>query len=57
MWHTFNLIREGDQVTATTYRKISKDTGVGADSERIKLKLTVIVEVVEFDAEGKAIID
>jgi protein pelota len=55
MWHTFNLIREGDQVTATTYRKISKDTGVGADSERIKLKLTVIVEVVEFDAEGGTI--
>ncbi|GAX81344.1 hypothetical protein CEUSTIGMA_g8775.t1 [Chlamydomonas eustigma] len=55
MWHAFNLIREGDQVTATTFRKISKDTGVGADSERIKLKLTVIVEVVEFDAEGGTI--
>ena len=52
MWHVFNLIREGDRVTGTTFRKISKDTGVGADSERVKIKLTVEVEGVDFDAEG-----
>lgn len=27
MWHAYNLIREGDRVTATTFRKITKDTG------------------------------
>ena len=53
MWHAYNLIREGDRVTATTFRKIAKDSGVGADSERIKLKLTIEVEGIEFDAEGE----
>ena len=48
----FNLIREGDHVTATTFRKVSKETGTGAESERIKIKLTVEVEAIEFDAEG-----
>ena len=52
MWHVFNLIREGDHVTATTFRKVSKETGTGAESERIKIKLTVEVEAIEFDAEG-----
>lgn len=40
-------------MTATTFRKVAKDTGVGADSERIKLKLTIQVESVDFDAEGE----
>ena len=52
MWHVFNLIREGDHVTATTFRKVSKETGTGAESERIKIKLTIEVEAIEFDAEG-----
>lgn len=55
MWHAYNLIREGDHVTATTFRKVAKDTGTGADSERIKLKLTILVEGVEFDPEGGVI--
>ncbi len=41
MWHAFNLIREGDRVTGTTFRKVAKESGMGADSERIKLKLTI----------------
>ncbi len=53
MWHVFNLIREGDRVTATTFRKINRDTGTGAaDTERIKLKLTIHVEGIEYDPEG-----
>lgn len=55
VWHAFNLIREGDNVTATTFRKIAKDSGTGADSERVKLKLTIEVEGVDFDAEGGTI--
>lgn len=54
MWHAYNLIREGDDVTATTFRKVQKDSGgtsAGA-SERIKIKLTIKVEEVDFDAEG-----
>lgn len=53
IWHVFNLIREGDRVTATTFRKVAVDKGTGADSERIKLKLTLEIENIEFDAEGR----
>lgn len=53
MWHIYNLIREGDNVTATTFRKVAKDTGTGAESERIKIKITIQVEAVEFDPEGE----
>lgn len=53
MWHVYNLIREGDQVTATTFRKVSKDSAAGSESERIKLKLCVRVEGIEFDPEGE----
>lgn len=54
MWHAYNLVREGDKVTASTFRKVAKDTGTGADSEKIKLTLTVEVEGIEFDPEGEA---
>jgi stalled ribosome rescue protein Dom34 len=53
MWHVYNLVREGDHVTATTFRKVSKDAGAGGESERIKLKLTVKVEGIEFDPDGE----
>ncbi|KAG7666995.1 hypothetical protein Ndes2526B_g04517 [Nannochloris sp. 'desiccata'] len=55
LWHAYNLIREGDHVTATTFRKISRDNGVGSESERIKLKLTIKVEGIEYDGEGHQI--
>jgi protein pelota len=53
MWHAYNLVREGDKVTASTFRKVAKDSGTGADSEKIKLTLTVEVEGIEFDPEGR----
>ncbi len=52
MWHVYNLIREGDRVTATTFRKIARDSGAGSESERVRIKLTVQVEGVDFDPEG-----
>jgi hypothetical protein len=52
MWHAYNLVRVGDRVTATTFRKVAKDSGTGTDSEKVKLTLTVQVEGVEFDPEG-----
>ncbi|KAG2487184.1 hypothetical protein HYH03_014162 [Edaphochlamys debaryana] len=55
MWHVYNLAREGDHVTATTFRKVLLDKGTGAESERLKLKLTLQVEGIEFDAEGGVI--
>jgi protein pelota len=55
LWHAFNLIRPGDRVTATTFRKVTRDSGAGGDSERVKLKLTVAVEGVDYDGEGGVI--
>lgn len=55
LWHAYNLIREGDHVTATTFRKVSRDSGIGTESERIKLKLTIKVEGIEYDGEGHRI--
>jgi len=55
MWHAYNLIREGDCITATTFRKVNRDNGVGAESERVKIKLTIKIEAVEFDPEGGVI--
>ena len=57
MWHAYNLIREGDTVTATTFRKVQKDSAgtSAAASERIKIKLEIKVEEVDFDAEGASL--
>ena len=30
MWHIFNLIAKGDHVTATSFRKVQRETGAGA---------------------------
>lgn len=53
LWHVFNLVRDGDHLTATTFRKVAVDSGLGGESERIKMKLTLEVEGVDFDPEGK----
>ncbi|KAL4422403.1 hypothetical protein ABPG75_008600 [Micractinium tetrahymenae] len=55
LWHAYNLVREGDRVEATTFRKVLRDTGTGGESERVKLKLMIRVEAVEYDAEGQQI--
>ena len=52
LWHTYNLVREGDLVTSTTFRKVQ--VGMNAESERVKIKLQVKVEVLDYDAEGEA---
>lgn len=45
MWQLYNLVREGDDVTATTFRKVARDVGLGAESEKVKLTLTVKVSL------------
>ena len=52
LWHAFNLIREGDLVTATTFRKVTVGSQ-NAETERVKIKLTIKVEAVDFDPEGE----
>lgn len=48
----YNLIRKGDHVTTSTFRKITRDSGAGTSSDRLRVKLTVQVEDVDFDPEG-----
>ncbi|KAL0912333.1 hypothetical protein M5K25_018297 [Dendrobium thyrsiflorum] len=46
MWHAYNLISEGDLVQAVTVRKVLRELASGGrDSERVKLKLEIKVEV------------
>jgi hypothetical protein len=51
MWHSFNLVSEGDRVKASTVRKVQKETASGGtDSQRVRLTLEVVVEDIDFDA-------
>lgn len=53
MWHAYNLVRPGDAVTATTFRKVAAPPGsAGGASERVKMTLRVAVESTEYDADG-----
>jgi stalled ribosome rescue protein Dom34 len=52
LWHSYNLIREGDILTATTFRKVTRETGNSVETERIKVKLSLEIESVDFDPEG-----
>ena len=55
LWHVYNLLSPGDRVTATSLRKVQRDDGGGGggDSERVKVKLTLEVESVDYDgADG-----
>lgn len=53
LWHVYNLIREGDNVSSVTQRKVTRNAR--GDSEIVKLKLLVKVENVDFDSEGDEI--
>eukprot|EP00210_Caulerpa_lentillifera_P008471 g8081.t1 len=55
VWHAFNLIREGDEVSANTVRKVHRDGIKGGESESIRMKLRIKVEGIDFDPEGEEI--
>jgi protein pelota len=51
MWHIYNLICKGDGMRTTTVRRIQNESNTGTvTSERVKLTLTLAVEVITFDA-------
>lgn len=53
LWIAYNLIVEGDTVLAVTVRKVLREAASGGrDAERVKLKLEIKVEAVEYDKEG-----
>jgi protein pelota len=55
-WHIYNLLTEGDTVTATTVRRIQKVTATGhSESERIRLTLTLEVVSINFEPDSESL--
>ncbi|XP_017483161.1 PREDICTED: protein pelota [Rhagoletis zephyria] len=53
MWHTYNLIAEGDQVRSTTIRKVQNESATGSStSSRVRTTLTISVESIDFDTQA-----
>ncbi|KAL2549124.1 Protein PELOTA 1 [Forsythia ovata] len=56
LWLAYNLIAAGDTVLAITVRKVLREVASGGrDAERLKLKLEIKVEAVEYDKEGSVL--
>ncbi|KAI3951148.1 hypothetical protein MKW98_028552 [Papaver atlanticum] len=56
LWTAYNLVAKGDTVLSTTVRKVIRDNATGGrDSERMKLKLEIRVESVDYDKEGSVL--
>lgn len=53
MWHAYNLIAEGDSVTASTVRKVQIESSTGSStSNRVRTTLTIRVETIDFDTQA-----
>ncbi|KAK9200593.1 hypothetical protein WN944_015791 [Citrus x changshan-huyou] len=56
LWFAYNLVAAGDSVLAVTVRKVVRQTKSGGkDAERVKLKLKIKVEALDYDKEGSAL--
>ncbi|CAH9065497.1 unnamed protein product [Cuscuta epithymum] len=56
LWIVYNLIAEGDTVLASTVRKVLRESASGGrEAERMKLRLQIKVEAVEYDKEDFAL--
>ncbi|KAL2650908.1 hypothetical protein R1flu_019036 [Riccia fluitans] len=50
LWHVYNLVAPKDLISAVTVRKVNRETSTGGnEAERVRLKLEVQVETVEYD--------
>lgn len=54
MWNIYNLIVADDSIRASTFRKVKmnsnpEELGKGGESNKVRIKLTIRVESVEFD--------
>ncbi|CAG8518788.1 9597_t:CDS:10 [Paraglomus occultum] len=53
MWHVYNLISVGDQLKATTIRRVHTESSTGSvDSQRVRTTLTITVENIDFDSQA-----
>ena len=55
LWHAYNLILVGDQVQATTTRKVVKDNGVSKQTNKVTLTLNVAVERIDFQPQATSL--
>ncbi|KAK4337046.1 hypothetical protein RND71_044122 [Anisodus tanguticus] len=56
IWQAYNLIRRGDSVRSSTYRKVITESSTGTTgSNKIRINLTLRVESTEYDAETSSI--
>ena len=54
LWHAYNLITVGDEVSSLAIRKVQRESSTGSvDSQRIKVNLTIQVTSIDFDPEGE----
>lgn len=53
MWHAYNLISEGDNVRASTIRKVQTESATGSSSSnRVRTVLKIAVENIDFDTQA-----
>lgn len=53
MWHTYNLIQTGDQVRATTVRRVVNQSATGStSSQKVRTTLTISVVKMDFDTQA-----
>lgn len=53
MWHTYNLVCEGDRIRATTIRKVQQESSTGSStSSRVRTTITIQVEALDFDTSA-----
>ncbi|KAI9504605.1 protein pelota [Coemansia spiralis] len=56
MWHIYNLIQKSDQLEASTVRGVKSETSTGSVStDRVRLRLTIVIEDVFFDVQAGAL--
>eukprot|EP01113_Clastostelium_recurvatum_P031646 TRINITY_DN3970_c0_g2_i3.p1 TRINITY_DN3970_c0_g2~~TRINITY_DN3970_c0_g2_i3.p1 ORF type:complete len:373 (+),score=103.86 TRINITY_DN3970_c0_g2_i3:26-1144(+) len=50
LWHAYHIIAIGDTVTASSIRKIQKESATGSiDTDRVKVSVSITVAKVDFD--------
>lgn len=53
LWHAYNLVAKGDRLSSVTVRKVQRESSSGErDVERVKLKLEIEVEAIDYDNVG-----
>lgn len=56
VWHVYNLLQAGDDVRATTIRKVTQESATGSTtSNRVRTVLTIKVEDIFFDTQACAL--